>query len=117
MPLGDFVNGLSEQVAIVKVAVGQHQLDEILLDIIEAHAACALASVRSGVRKPIKLSRVSKKQGCGPPSWARSAACAHCYPLFDTDLDKVSDALDTARRKSVSKRGPKRVRQLRKVTG
>ena len=37
--------------------------------------------------------------------------------LFDTDLDKVSDALDTARRKSVSKRGPKRVRQLRNVTG
>ncbi len=37
--------------------------------------------------------------------------------LFDTDLDKVSDALDTARRKSVSKRGPKRVRQLRKATG
>ena len=25
--------------------------------------------------------------------------------LFDTDLDNVSDVLDTARRKSVSKRG------------
>ncbi len=37
--------------------------------------------------------------------------------LFDTDLDKVSDALDAAYRKSVSKRGPKRVRQLRKATG
>ncbi len=37
--------------------------------------------------------------------------------LFDTDLDKVGDALDTARRKSVSKRGPKRVQQLRKSTG
>lgn len=37
--------------------------------------------------------------------------------LFDTDLDKVSDALDTARRKSVSKRGPRRVQQLRKITG
>ena len=35
--------------------------------------------------------------------------------LFDTDLDKVSDALDTAHRKSVSERGPKRVRQLRNV--
>jgi hypothetical protein len=37
--------------------------------------------------------------------------------LFDTDLDKVSDALNRARRKSVSKRGPQRVRQLRKATG
>ena len=35
--------------------------------------------------------------------------------LFDTDLDKVSDALDTAHRKRVSERGPKRVRQLRNV--
>ncbi|GAB5896083.1 site-specific integrase [Mycolicibacterium mageritense] len=32
--------------------------------------------------------------------------------LFDTDLDAVSDALDTARRKSVSKRGPRRVQRL-----
>jgi integrase len=37
--------------------------------------------------------------------------------LFDTDLDKVSDALDPARRKSVSKRGPQAVQRLRKVTG
>jgi integrase len=37
--------------------------------------------------------------------------------LFDTDLDKVSAALDTAHRRTVSKRGPKRVQQLRKVTG
>jgi hypothetical protein len=37
--------------------------------------------------------------------------------LFDTDLDKVSDALDAARRKSVTKRDPKRVRPLRRVTG
>jgi integrase len=37
--------------------------------------------------------------------------------LFDSDLDKVSDALDAARRKSVSKRGPKRVQPLRKVSG
>jgi integrase len=37
--------------------------------------------------------------------------------LFDTDLDKVSNALDAAHRKSVSKRGPKRVEPLRKVTG
>ncbi len=34
--------------------------------------------------------------------------------LFDTDLDKVSDALDAARRKSVSKRGPQTVQRLRK---
>lgn len=37
--------------------------------------------------------------------------------LFDTDLDKVSAALDTARRKSVSKRGPRRVQPLRKRSG
>ena len=36
--------------------------------------------------------------------------------LFDTDLDKVSAALDTAHRRSVSKRGPKRVHQLGQVT-
>ncbi|WP_204806295.1 site-specific integrase [Mycobacterium riyadhense] len=35
--------------------------------------------------------------------------------LFDADLDKVGTALDAARRKSVSKRGPKRVQQLRTV--
>lgn len=35
--------------------------------------------------------------------------------LFDTDLDTVGDALDAARRKSVSKRGPKRVQPLRKT--
>ncbi|BCI55707.1 site-specific integrase [Mycolicibacterium litorale] len=35
--------------------------------------------------------------------------------LFDTDLDKVSNALDVARRKSVSKRGPKRVQHLESV--
>jgi hypothetical protein len=35
--------------------------------------------------------------------------------LFDTDLDKVADALDAARQKSVSKRGPKRVQPLRKA--
>lgn len=33
--------------------------------------------------------------------------------LFDTDLDKVGNALDVARRKSVSKRGPKRVQAIR----
>ena len=32
--------------------------------------------------------------------------------LFDTDLDKVGAALDTAHRRTVSKRGPKRVQQL-----
>ena len=37
--------------------------------------------------------------------------------LFDTDLDKVSTALDTAHRRIVSKRGPKGVTQLGKVTG
>ncbi len=37
--------------------------------------------------------------------------------LFDTDLDTVGVALDAARQKSVSKRGPKRVQALRKVTG
>lgn len=37
--------------------------------------------------------------------------------LFDTDLDTVSKALDAARRESVSKRGPKRVQQLRKRSG
>ncbi|PND54439.1 site-specific integrase [Mycobacterium sp. ENV421] len=37
--------------------------------------------------------------------------------LFDTDLDAVSAALDTARRKSVSKRRPKQVQQFRKVPG
>ena len=36
--------------------------------------------------------------------------------LFDTDLDEVSSALDTAHRRSVSKRGPKRVHQLGQVT-
>ena len=37
--------------------------------------------------------------------------------LFDADLDKVSAALDVARRKSVSKRGPKRVQPLPANTG
>lgn len=38
------------------------------------------------------------------------------YPdLFDADLDKVGTALDAARRKSVSKRGPRQVQQLRTV--
>lgn len=37
--------------------------------------------------------------------------------LFDTDLDKVSTALDAARRESVSKRSPRRVQRLRKRTG
>ena len=32
--------------------------------------------------------------------------------LFDTDLDNVADALDAGRRKSVSKRGPRRVSRL-----
>jgi hypothetical protein len=36
--------------------------------------------------------------------------------LFDTDLDKVSNALDAARRKSVSKRGPHGVRELREAS-
>lgn len=36
--------------------------------------------------------------------------------LFDTDLDEVSAALETAHRKSVSKRGPRRVQPLRKRT-
>ncbi|WP_240744003.1 tyrosine-type recombinase/integrase [Mycobacterium paragordonae] len=37
--------------------------------------------------------------------------------LFDTDLDKVGNALDAAHRKSVSKRGPKRVQTLREEAG
>ncbi len=37
--------------------------------------------------------------------------------LFDTDLDKVGDALDKARRKSVPKRGPRGVQQLRQIPG
>lgn len=37
--------------------------------------------------------------------------------LFDTDLDKVGAALDTAHRRTVSKRGPKRVHQVGMVTG
>lgn len=37
--------------------------------------------------------------------------------LFDTDLDKVGNALDAAHRKSVSKRGPKRVQTLREDAG
>lgn len=37
--------------------------------------------------------------------------------LFDSDLDAVGTALDAARRKSVSKARPKRVQQLRQVTG
>ena len=37
--------------------------------------------------------------------------------LFDTDLDKVSDALDTAHLESASKQGPKRVQQLRESAG
>jgi integrase len=37
--------------------------------------------------------------------------------LFDTDLDKVSKALDAAHRESASKRGPKRVQRLRRRTG
>lgn len=37
--------------------------------------------------------------------------------LFDSDLDAVGTALDTARRKSVSKARPKRVQQLRPATG
>jgi integrase len=40
-----------------------------------------------------------------------------CADLFDTDLDTVSNALDAARRKSVSKRGPQAVQRLRKVPG
>lgn len=32
--------------------------------------------------------------------------------LFDTDLDKVANALDSARRQSVSKRGPSKVQQI-----
>lgn len=37
--------------------------------------------------------------------------------LFDADLDTVANKLDSARRKSVSKRGPKRVQQLPSNTG
>lgn len=37
--------------------------------------------------------------------------------LFDADLDKVGTALDAAHRKSVSKRGPKRVQQIPANTG
>ncbi|MFW3115587.1 phage integrase [Mycobacterium haemophilum DSM 44634] len=37
--------------------------------------------------------------------------------LFDTDLDKVGNALDAAHRKSVSKRDPRRVRRLQEVNG
>lgn len=37
--------------------------------------------------------------------------------LFDADLDKVGTALDAARRKTVSKRGPKKVSPIQSVTG
>lgn len=36
--------------------------------------------------------------------------------LFDTDLDKVSEALAAARRQSVSKRGPRGLQALREVS-
>lgn len=37
--------------------------------------------------------------------------------LFDTDLDKVGAAMDRARTKSVSKRGPKKVQPLHRISG
>lgn len=37
--------------------------------------------------------------------------------LFDTDLDKVSAALDSAHRRNVSKRGPKKVQTIREDVG
>jgi hypothetical protein len=50
-----------------------------------------------------------------------SALAFVSYPwlaaMFDDDPDKVSDDLDTARQKSVSKQGPSSVQRIGEVTG
>jgi hypothetical protein len=82
-----------------------------------------MAASNSQVLTAIELSAVSVPTATVPlmsnaASWAAPSVTLRVYAdLFDADLDVVSDALDTAHRKSVSKRGPKRVQPLRKVTG